>query len=138
MLEFISESAENTEEIGAQIYNLFKDRNVFALRGDLGAGKTALTRGIAKAANSSDGVSSPTYTIVNEYRGDRKIAHFDMYRIAGSDGLYEIGWEDYLDSGALCVVEWSENVEDAMPPDAVIISIEKTDENTRKIVVDPR
>ena len=61
-----------------------------------------------------------------------------MYRIAGSDGLYEIGWEDYLDSGALCVGEWSENVEDAMPPDAVIISIEKTDENTRKIVVDPR
>lgn len=82
-------------------------------------------------------VSSPTYTIVNEYRGQRKIAHFDMYRILDSDGLYEIGWEDYLDSGALCVVEWSENIEDALPSDTLMIKIEKISDTDRRITVTP-
>lgn len=136
-MEYLSNSPETTEKIGEEIYNTYKDRKVFALYGDLGAGKTAITRGFARAAGCTDMVSSPTYTIVNEYRGQRKIAHFDMYRILDSDGLYEIGWEDYLDSGALCVVEWSENIEDALPSDTLMIKIEKISDTDRRITVTP-
>ncbi|MBQ6934797.1 MAG: tRNA (adenosine(37)-N6)-threonylcarbamoyltransferase complex ATPase subunit type 1 TsaE, partial [Clostridia bacterium] len=120
-----------------EIYNTYKERKVFALYGDLGAGKTAITRGFVRAAGCTDMVSSPTYTIVNEYRGPRKVAHFDMYRILDSDSLYEIGWEDYLDSGALCVVEWSENIEDALPDDTLTITIEKISDTDRRITVKP-
>jgi len=136
-MEYISNSPETTEKIGEEIYNTYKERKVFALYGDLGAGKTAITRGFARAAGCVDMVSSPTYTIVNEYRGPRKVAHFDMYRILDSDGLYEIGWEDYLDSGALCVVEWSENIEDALPADTLVIRIEKISDTDRRITVTP-
>lgn len=136
-MEYISKSAEMTEKIGEEIYERYKDRKVFALYGDLGAGKTAITRGFARAAGCVDPVSSPTYTIVNEYRGPRKIAHFDMYRISDSDSLYEIGWEDYLESGALCVIEWSENIEDALPEDTLVIKIEKISDTDRRITVRP-
>lgn len=134
-MQYISKGPHETEIIGEELYNKYKSLRVFALFGDLGAGKTAMTRGIARAAGCTDGVSSPTYTIVNEYRGKRKIAHFDMYRIADSDGLYEIGWEDYLDSGALCVVEWSENIKDALPKDTLFIEIEKISQDDRRITV---
>lgn len=134
-MEYYSHSPEETEAIGEALYRAHSTARVFALYGDLGAGKTNFTRGVARAAGCIDAVSSPTYTIVNEYRGGRKIAHFDMYRIADSDGLYEIGWDDYLESGALCVVEWSEHISDALPPDTVTIILEKTGETTRTIKV---
>ena len=132
-MNYLSHSPEETEEIAAAIYQAHSSARVFALYGDLGAGKTNFTRGVARAVGCTDQVSSPTYTIVNEYRGRRNIAHFDMYRILDSDGLYEIGWDDYLESGALCVVEWSENISDALPPDTIKITIEKTGETSRTI-----
>ncbi len=109
--------------------------DVLAFYGDLGAGKTAFIRGVARGLGITSRVSSPTFTIVNEYPGPVPLFHFDMYRLASSDELFEIGWEDYLARGGVCCVEWTENVEDAMPEDAVSVVIEKTGENSRKITV---
>jgi len=109
--------------------------DVIALYGDLGAGKTVFVRGIAAGLGLSSRVSSPTFTIVNEYLGDIPLFHFDMYRLSGSDELFEIGWEDYLERGGVCAVEWSENVRDAFPPEHIIITIDKTGDNSRTITV---
>ena len=108
---------------------------VIAYRGDLGAGKTAFTRGLARGLGCTEQVTSPTYTIVNEYlSGKMPLFHFDMYRLRSADELFDIGWEDYLDRGGVCAVEWSENVEDALE-NAVFVTIEKLGENTRRITV---
>ena len=109
---------------------------MIAYRGDLGAGKTAFTRGLAKGLGCTDMVTSPTYTIVNEYLGGRlPLFHFDMYRLASSDDLWDIGWEDYLERGGVCAVEWSENVDDAME-NAIFITIHKTGEESRRIEIE--
>ncbi len=128
-------STEQTEQFGAHLAERYPERRVIALLGGLGVGKTALTRGIARQLGSLDRASSPTYAIVNEYRGPRPIFHFDMYRLADSDALYEIGWEDYLESGGLCVVEWSENILDALPPDTLFVKLEILSPDRRRIVV---
>lgn len=109
--------------------------DVLAFYGDLGAGKTAFIRGVARGLGIASRVSSPTFTIVNEYPGPVPLFHFDMYRLGSSDELFEIGWEDYLTRGGVCCVEWTENVADAMPAEAVAVTIEKTGENARKITV---
>ncbi len=96
---------------------------------------TALTRGIARRLGCLDQASSPTYAIVNEYRGPRPVCHFDMYRIQGGDALYDIGWEDYLESGALCVVEWSENILEALPLDTLFVKLEILSPERRRIIV---
>ena len=108
---------------------------VIALYGELGAGKTAFVRGMARGMGISCNVSSPTFTIVNEYRGDRELIHFDMYRLSGSDELFEIGWEDYLARGSVCAVEWSENVEDAFYGDEIRVTIEKLSPEERRITI---
>ena len=129
-------SPEETEALGAALALQAEGYKVIAMFGGLGSGKTAMTRGIARALGCVDAVSSPTYTIVNEYRGRRKVCHFDMYRIDSEEGLWEIGWEDYLESGSLCIVEWSENVLDALPKETLKVSFETIDEETRKITVE--
>ncbi|MDY3782589.1 MAG: tRNA (adenosine(37)-N6)-threonylcarbamoyltransferase complex ATPase subunit type 1 TsaE, partial [Candidatus Faecousia sp.] len=112
-----------------------KPGTVLAYRGDLGAGKTAFTRGLARGLGYTEPVTSPTYTIVNEYLGGRMpLFHFDMYRLSSADDLFDIGWEDYLERGGVCAVEWSENVPEAMEG-AVEVSIEKTGEDSRKITI---
>ena len=109
---------------------------VLAYRGDLGAGKTAFTRGLARGLGAAEPVTSPTYTIVNEYLSGRiPLFHFDMYRLKNSDDLFDIGWDDYLERGGVCAVEWSENVADAME-NAIFVTIEKTGEGTRRITVE--
>ena len=114
-MEFITHSPEQTEAVGAALGKELKPGTVIAYQGDLGAGKTAFTRGLAKGLGAEDMVTSPTYTIVNEYLSGRMpLFHFDMYRLASSDDLWDIGWEDYLERGGVCAVEWSENVADAM------------------------
>ena len=132
-MEFITNSPRETEELGAALGRILKAGTILAYRGDLGAGKTAFTRGLAKGLGADDMVTSPTYTIVNEYLGGRMpLFHFDMYRLASSDDLWDIGWEDYLERGGVCAVEWSENVADAME-DPISITIEKLGEDTRRI-----
>jgi len=135
-MEFITNSPEQTEAIGVALGKILNPGTVLAYRGDLGAGKTAFTRGLARGLGYTDMVTSPTYTIVNEYLGGRlPLFHFDMYRLASSDDLWDIGWEDYLDRGGICAVEWSENVADAME-DAILITIHKTGEQSRRIEIE--
>lgn len=135
-MEFITHSPEETEKIGEALAKSLQPGTILAYRGDLGAGKTAFTRGLARGLGCKETVTSPTYTIVNEYLGGRlPLFHFDMYRLASSDDLWDIGWEDYLDRGGVCAVEWSENVQDAME-NAVTVTIEKLGETTRQITIE--
>lgn len=135
-MEYITNSPAQTEAIGSALGKIIPAGTVIAYRGDLGAGKTAFTRGLARGLGCRELVTSPTYTIVNEYLGGRlPLFHFDMYRLRSSDDLWDIGWEDYLDRNGVCAVEWSENVDDAME-DAVYITIEKLGEESRRITVE--
>ena len=135
-MEFITNSPEETEALGAALGSRLTPGTVIAYQGDLGAGKTAFTRGVACGLGAKESVTSPTYTIVNEYlSGKYPLFHFDMYRLASSDDLFDIGWEDYLDRGGVCAVEWSENVADAMEG-AIIVTIEKLGEETRRITIE--
>ena len=135
-MEYITHSPLETEGVGAALAAVLRPGTVIAYRGDLGAGKTAFTRGLARGLGCQEIVTSPTYTIVNEYLGGRlPLFHFDMYRLASSDDLWDIGWEDYLERGGICAVEWSENVADAME-DAICVTIEKLGEESRRITVE--
>ena len=134
----ITHSADETQALGQRLAKRLLPGDVIAYFGDLGAGKTALTRGIAQGLGVTDLVTSPTYTIVNEYLTGRiPLFHFDMYRLGSSDELFDIGWEDYLARGGVCAVEWSENVEDALR-DAIHITIEKDplEPDTRRITIE--
>ena len=134
-MEFITNSPMETEVVGAKLAEQLKPGTVIAYRGDLGAGKTAFTRGLARGLGCTEPVTSPTYTIVNEYLSGRiPLFHFDMYRLHSADDLFDIGWEDYLDRGGVCAVEWSENVEDALE-DPITVTIEKLGEDARRITV---
>ena len=135
-MEFITHSPEETEKVGQALGKVLQPGAVLAYRGDLGAGKTAFTRGLAKGLGAAEQVTSPTYTIVNEYLSGRiPLFHFDMYRLSSSDDLFDIGWEDYLDRGGVCAVEWSERVTDAME-NAIGICIEKIGEEDRRITIE--
>ncbi len=135
-MQFITENPEQTEALGAALGSRLTPGTVIAYQGDLGAGKTAFTRGVACGLGAKESVTSPTYTIVNEYlSGKYPLFHFDMYRLASSDDLFDIGWEDYLDRGGICAVEWSENVADAMEG-AIIVTIEKLGGDARRITVE--
>ena len=135
-MEFITRSPEETEAVGAALGKILLPGTVIAYEGDLGAGKTAFTRGLARGLGCSDIVTSPTYTIVNEYLSGRiPLFHFDMYRLRSSDDLWDIGWEDYLERGGVCAVEWSENVADAME-NSIRVRIEKTGEEDRRITIE--
>ncbi len=135
-MEFFANAPQETEALGAALGRVLPGGTVIAFRGDLGAGKTAFTRGLACGLGCSELVTSPTYTIVNEYlTGRLPLFHFDMYRLASSDDLWDIGWEDYLERGGICAVEWSENVADAME-NAIFVTIEKTGEESRRITVE--
>ena len=135
-MEYITNSPAETEAVGAALAKVLRPGTVLAYRGDLGAGKTAFTRGLARGLGYAEPVTSPTYTIVNEYLGGRlPLFHFDMYRLRSSDDLWDIGWEDYLERGGICAVEWSENVDDAME-NAVYVTIEKLGEESRRITIE--
>lgn len=129
-------SPEQTEAVAQNIAQQLKPGMVIAYEGDLGAGKTAFTRGLAKGLGAADRVTSPTFTIVNEYLSGRlPLFHFDMYRLGSADELWDIGWEDYLLRGGVCAVEWSENIREALEADTIWVRIEKTGEQSRKITV---
>ena len=130
-----SKSEAETEAAGARFAETLPDGAVVALYGDLGAGKTAFVRGMARGMGIDARVSSPTFTIVNEYLGARELYHFDMYRLGSSEELFDIGWEDYLSRGGVCAVEWSENVEDAFEGDEIVVRIEKDGDNGRIITI---
>ena len=135
-MEYITNSPAQTEAVGAALAAVLQPGAVIAYRGDLGAGKTAFTRGLARGLGVKESVTSPTYTIVNEYlSGSMPLFHFDMYRLGSEDELFDIGWEDYLERGGVCAVEWSENVWGAME-DALIVTISRLSEDTRRIEIE--
>ena len=134
-MTIISKNEAETEAAGARFSAALPDGAVVALYGDLGAGKTAFVRGMARGMGITARVSSPTFTIVNEYLGERELYHFDMYRLGSADELFDIGWEDYLNRGGVCAVEWSENVEDAFEGDEIVVRIEKTGDSERRITI---
>ncbi len=127
-------SAEETEALGQALGKTLKPGDVVAYTGDLGAGKTAFTRGVARGLGISDRVTSPTFTIVSEYEGNIPLFHFDMYRLGSSEELFDIGWEDYLARGGVCCVEWSENIDDALPPDCIRVDIARGAGENERIV----
>ena len=135
-MQYITNSPEETERVAQAFAPLLRPGTVIAYEGDLGAGKTAFTRGLAKGLGSNDPVTSPTYTIVNEYLGGRlPLFHFDMYRLRSAEDLWDIGWDDYLERGGVCAVEWSENVREALES-PIFVRIEKTGDNTRSITIE--
>ena len=128
-MEYLSHSAEETEEIGVQLGRSLRGGSVVAYRGGLGMGKTAFTRGLARGLGCRSRVTSPTFTIVNEYSGPTELFHFDMYRLEDEEALFDIGWDDYLERGGVCAVEWSENVATALPEDCITVTITRHEEH---------
>lgn len=126
----------DTERAGEWLAARLKGGDVVALRGGLGVGKTAFVCGMARGLGITDRVTSPTFAIVNEYPGDPELIHFDMYRLGSAGELYDIGWDDYLDRGAVIACEWSENVTDAFSEKPVTVSIEKTGDTCRIITIE--
>lgn len=125
-----TKSPEETEKVGADLAKRLETegtkRAFIAMRGEMGVGKTAFTRGFASHFGIL-GVKSPTYTIVNEYRGRVRIFHFDMYRISDGDDLYSTGYDEYVETDGYCIAEWSENVEDFLPENAIFVTVSRVD-----------
>lgn len=136
MLEIITNNERETELFGSRLAGCLKAPAVLCLYGELGSGKTALVRGMAEGLGLNCTVSSPTFTIVNEYAGPVDLIHFDMYRLRGADELFDIGWEDYLRRNAILAVEWSENVEDAFDGSEIVVRFEKLSGTDRRITVE--
>ena len=134
---FYSKSESETEALGERVGAALPDTGaVIAMYGELGAGKTAFVRGLARGLGIDDRIVSPTFTIVNEFSGRRELFHFDMYRLGSADELFDIGWEDYLERGGVCAVEWSENVPGAFDGTEIRVSIEKEPDGERKITLE--
>lgn len=136
-MEFHSRCEAETEAVGSRLGAILSPGAVVAYEGGLGMGKTAFTRGLAKGLGYPGRVTSPTFTIVNEYEGGRlPLFHFDMYRLTSADDLFDIGWEDYLSRGGVCAVEWSENITAALPEDTVWVRIAREGDSGRLITVE--
>ena len=133
--EYITNSAQETEALGERVGRSLTPGAVLAYTGDLGAGKTAFTRGVARGLEIPERITSPTFTIVNEYEGGRlPLFHFDMYRLGSSDELFDIGWEDYLARDGVCAVEWSENVEDILDTDTIRVDIRRGESDDQRLI----
>ena len=133
---YTTHSEQETEALGAEFSASLPDGAVVALYGELGCGKTAFVRGMARGMGIDAVVNSPTFTIVNEYVGERALFHFDMYRLGGADELFDIGWEDYLARGGVCAVEWSENVPGAFEGDEYTVRFRKLSDTGREITIE--
>ncbi len=133
-----TKSETETERAGERLAQVLHAGDVLAMTGDLGAGKTAFIRGLARGLGVTARVTSPTYTVVNEYEGRLPLFHFDMYRLSGPDELYDIGWDDYLKRGGVCAVEWSERAEGLLPDDCITVAITARDDTERCIEITGR
>lgn len=125
---FETNSYEETQKIAADFADTLKGGEVIAMYGDLGAGKTAFTQGLAKALGITSHVTSPTFTIVNEYEGRLPLYHFDVYRILDPEEMYEIGYDEYIENGGVCIIEWAELIEELLPEEYIKVTILKNDE----------
>ena len=136
MTKIITTSPLETEEFAAEFAKTLTGGEIIAFKGDMGMGKTCFTRGLARGLGFLGQVTSPTFALVNEYIGGRlSVYHFDMFRINSWDDLYSSGWFDYIEQGGVMVAEWSENIEEALPDDAITIEISRIDDEKREILV---
>ncbi len=135
-MDFLTKNEAETERVGEEFAKRLKAGDVVAMCGEMGAGKTAFVRGVARGLGTDARVTSPTYTIVNEYFTNPPLFHFDLYRLSSADELYEIGFDDYISRGGVCVIEWFENAEGAYRCDYTV-SIERVaeEENSRRVVI---
>ena len=132
---FITNGPDETEALGARLARALGPGAVVAFTGDLGAGKTAFVRGLARGLGIPDRVTSPTFTIVNEYEGGRlPLFHFDLYRLSCADELFDIGWEDYLARGGVCAVEWSERMEELLEPGTIRVDLRRGEDEDRRVI----
>lgn len=135
MKQYLTHSAEETEQLAAEFSKQLKPNDVIAFEGGMGMGKTAFTRGLVRGLGGSDIVSSPTFALVNEYPDGRMtVFHFDMYRVTSWDDLYSTGFFDYLDTGAVLVIEWSENIAGALPENTIYVSISPGNSETERLI----
>lgn len=136
MEKYISESPQQTEQIGEMFGKKINSGVVIAFRGGLGMGKTCFTRGLARGLGSTEQVTSPTFALINEYLSGRlPLYHFDMYRISGWEDLYSTGFFDYIEEGGVIAAEWSENIENALPENTIYIEFNRLDDNKREIII---
>lgn len=136
MITITTHSPEETINFGKKVGGLIKGGDIIAYKGSMGAGKTTFTRGLAIGMGLGDEVTSPTFALVNEYRGKCNLYHFDMYRIRNGDDLETTGFYDYISDESALAIEWSENIEDCLPRNTIFITLERVDDNTRKITVE--
>lgn len=132
--EYRTHSSEETEALGEKLAAVLRGGEVLAFTGGMGMGKTAFTRGLARGLGIADGVSSPTFALVHEHRGRLPLYHFDMFRVSGWDDLYSTGFFDYLDMGAVLAIEWSENIEGALPDETITIAIRPGEGDNERII----
>ena len=136
-MTYLSHNEKDTEALGERLaHSLPAGSQVIAMYGELGAGKTAFIRGLGRGLGVTELINSPTFTIVNEFQGERELYHFDMYRLGSADELFDIGWEDYLARGGVCAVEWSENVQEAFDGSEIVVTVRKTGEESREIEIE--
>lgn len=135
MLKIKTNNAKETEQLGRLIGESLIGGEIIAMTGDLGAGKTTMTKSIAKGLNIDEHITSPTFTIVNEYDGRLKLFHFDVYRIGDIEEMYDIGYEEYFYSGGVCIIEWANLIEEILPKNTINIEIYSLDENKREIMI---
>lgn len=135
MLEFTTKTSEETIELGFKIGQKLKKGNIIAMQGTLAAGKTTITKGIAKALEITDTITSPTFCLINEYYGKMPLYHMDVYRLEGSEDFENLGTEDMLYGDGVCIIEWSEKIMDSLPKETIIINIQPQDDGSRKIQI---
>ena len=133
--EHITNSEQETYYIGQRLGAMLKKGSIVCICGDLGTGKTVLVRGIANALDINDYITSPTFTIVNEYNGKINLNHFDVYRVYDPDELYDIGFEEYIYSDSVSVIEWADLIQDIIPSDALWINIDKNESNFNQRII---
>lgn len=135
MLEFTTKTSDETIELGYKIGQKLKKGNILAMQGTLAAGKTTITKGIAKALEISDTITSPTFCLISEYYGKMPLYHMDVYRLEGSEDFENLGTEDMLYGDGVCIIEWSEKIMDSLPKETIIINIQPQDDGSRKIQI---
>lgn len=133
MKKYLSENPEQTIQIAYEFAKTLKQNSVVLLNGDLGAGKTVFTKGVAKALDIDDEIVSPTYAYMNDYYG--KLYHYDCYRLKSGEDAEGLGLSDYFYAGGICVIEWSQNISSILPCDCITVTINKISENQREIII---
>lgn len=125
MVRIVLKGLKETEKFGEKLGSLLKPGDIISLTGDLGAGKTTLTKSIGKGLGVEDYITSPTFTLINEYKGRTMLYHFDVYRLEGAVDLYDLGFEEYFYSNGVCIIEWGDKIEEVLPKERINLQIEK-------------